>query len=327
MAAPLTVQLRNAESSVLFMQQEHAKTLQGLHQELQKLQKKCAELTFELAMKSGSPDEEFYEKQQKLLEAQLREKTKDYLEAEMQVQKRDSKIIILEQQAKIQDRRHQDEIKQYQSKISGMTSELEQRSNSLAYMTTQLHQLKLRHQARDDTSPAERIGSPVPPKDKPHHVRRHKVRSSSIGLLPGENLRGHLRAVHPASIENADVLECTADAATKQFIVTTRHSGSASPHRPIARSRTEIMDLRPFLANAAGRDQDINAKPAPPILPPIAPHLEDGRHRPEKHPMFAKRTLHRSSSEFEISSKETLAVEKVCSVENDLRQIEQSKTD
>ena len=57
MAAPLTVQLRNAESSVLFMQQEHAKTLQGLHQELQKLQKKCAELTFELAMKSGSPDE------------------------------------------------------------------------------------------------------------------------------------------------------------------------------------------------------------------------------------------------------------------------------
>ena len=57
MAAPIEIQLRNAQSSILFMQQEHAQTLQGLHQELQKLQKKCAELNFELAMKEGTPDE------------------------------------------------------------------------------------------------------------------------------------------------------------------------------------------------------------------------------------------------------------------------------
>lgn len=35
------VQLQNAESSILFMQQEHAKTLQGLYAEINKLQKKC----------------------------------------------------------------------------------------------------------------------------------------------------------------------------------------------------------------------------------------------------------------------------------------------
>ena len=57
MAAPVDIQLRNAQSSILFMQQEHAQTLQGLHGELQKLQKKCGELTFELAMKEGGPDE------------------------------------------------------------------------------------------------------------------------------------------------------------------------------------------------------------------------------------------------------------------------------
>ena len=57
MAAPVEIQLRNAQSSILFMQQEHAQTLQGLHGELQKLQKKCGELTFELAMKEGGPDE------------------------------------------------------------------------------------------------------------------------------------------------------------------------------------------------------------------------------------------------------------------------------
>lgn len=35
------LQLQNAESSILFMQQEHAKTLQGLYSEITKLQKKC----------------------------------------------------------------------------------------------------------------------------------------------------------------------------------------------------------------------------------------------------------------------------------------------
>ena len=39
--AQARVQLQNAESSILFMQQEHAKTLQGLYAEISKLQKKC----------------------------------------------------------------------------------------------------------------------------------------------------------------------------------------------------------------------------------------------------------------------------------------------
>lgn len=39
--AQARVQLQNAESSILFMQQEHAKTLQGLYAEINKLQKKC----------------------------------------------------------------------------------------------------------------------------------------------------------------------------------------------------------------------------------------------------------------------------------------------
>ena len=34
--------LRNAESSIAFMQEQHARTLEGLHEEIQKLQKKNA---------------------------------------------------------------------------------------------------------------------------------------------------------------------------------------------------------------------------------------------------------------------------------------------
>ena len=34
--------VKNAESSILFMRQQHARTLEGLHEEIHKLQKKNA---------------------------------------------------------------------------------------------------------------------------------------------------------------------------------------------------------------------------------------------------------------------------------------------
>ena len=42
MAAEIQLKLKNAESSIAFMQEQHAKTLEGLHQEIQKLQQKNA---------------------------------------------------------------------------------------------------------------------------------------------------------------------------------------------------------------------------------------------------------------------------------------------
>ena len=51
--AQARVQLQNAESSILFMQQEHAKTLQGLYAEINKLQKKCGGMDRFYPKKSG----------------------------------------------------------------------------------------------------------------------------------------------------------------------------------------------------------------------------------------------------------------------------------
>ena len=42
MIARTRLKLRNAEKSISFMQEQHAKTLAGLHQEIDKLQKKNA---------------------------------------------------------------------------------------------------------------------------------------------------------------------------------------------------------------------------------------------------------------------------------------------
>ena len=42
MTSQAAIHKRNLESSILFMQQEHANTLKALHEEIQKLQKKCS---------------------------------------------------------------------------------------------------------------------------------------------------------------------------------------------------------------------------------------------------------------------------------------------
>ena len=42
MSSQEAIYKRNMESNILFMQQEHAATLKALHEEIQKLQKKCS---------------------------------------------------------------------------------------------------------------------------------------------------------------------------------------------------------------------------------------------------------------------------------------------
>ena len=42
MTSQAAIHKRNLESSILFMQQEHANTLKALHEEIQKLQKKSS---------------------------------------------------------------------------------------------------------------------------------------------------------------------------------------------------------------------------------------------------------------------------------------------
>ena len=42
MLAETRMKLRNAESSIAFLQAQHAEILQGLHAEIQTLQQKCA---------------------------------------------------------------------------------------------------------------------------------------------------------------------------------------------------------------------------------------------------------------------------------------------
>lgn len=56
-AVPLQRQ-QSFQSSILFIQEQHTETLKSLHDEIQKLQKRCSELTFQLAMETTSSPQE-----------------------------------------------------------------------------------------------------------------------------------------------------------------------------------------------------------------------------------------------------------------------------
>uniref|UniRef100_A0A3P8WV85 CCDC92/74 N-terminal domain-containing protein n=1 Tax=Cynoglossus semilaevis TaxID=244447 RepID=A0A3P8WV85_CYNSE len=48
-------QLQSAQKNLLFLQQNHAVTLKGLHAEVRRLQQQCTDLTYELTVRSCDP--------------------------------------------------------------------------------------------------------------------------------------------------------------------------------------------------------------------------------------------------------------------------------
>uniref|UniRef100_A0A668AET8 CCDC92/74 N-terminal domain-containing protein n=1 Tax=Myripristis murdjan TaxID=586833 RepID=A0A668AET8_9TELE len=48
-------QLHSAQKNLLFLQQDHANTLKGLHAEIRRLQQHCTDLTYELTVRSSDP--------------------------------------------------------------------------------------------------------------------------------------------------------------------------------------------------------------------------------------------------------------------------------
>lgn len=319
MAAPIEIQLRNAQSSILFMQQEHAQTLQGLHQELQKLQKKCAELNFELAMKEGTPDEEHYRKQQKVLEAEVKEAKAEKQNHEEMVEKKDRRINTMEQQLKVQEKKYVDEIKKLKQFVHRHKTERDQKSEMIAHLTAQLHQLSLtKHQHKRTVSLEEdfaRTGSPQPPKEpRPSFSRHHKqvtLRHSAEHIV----VNGPVRGVH--------TVEMTKDGglSLRQPSYTPR----SKPH-----SHGHSSPVSAFLVQS--EPQDVDVKSGHQVLPPILPATRRHPRSTHRHPpnILAKNDGRLSGSRSKDSQspeKHTLAVKTVFSNENNFCQVEESKSD
>eukprot|EP01137_Pigoraptor_chileana_P004662 Opistho-2@46619 len=178
--------VRNLESAVSFMQKEHGATLAGLHGELSRLQERCADLTFQVAIKEDIILAEHdgrdvvirFEKDLSLLHAR-----NDVLERS--AKDSDTKIDELEKELAAQRRRHKEQLQRRDATISRLGNELEDRARTIARLTSQIHRAGLK--AGKDVENAEFGGTdsvnPVMSSRIEHggHGHRHPGYRSSVG--------------------------------------------------------------------------------------------------------------------------------------------------
>ncbi|XP_014662669.1 PREDICTED: coiled-coil domain-containing protein 92-like [Priapulus caudatus] len=92
---------------------------------------------------------DFTRKQVEALDEQLTLEKRRALELRDDIEKRDRRIRILEQQLKAKDKQYIQELKGVKAEISVLHKELDQKSSMIAYLTTQLHQAKINNRSRE----------------------------------------------------------------------------------------------------------------------------------------------------------------------------------
>ncbi|KAL4224214.1 Coiled-coil domain of unknown function [Mactra antiquata] len=227
MATQEAIHKRNLESSILFMQQEHAATLKALHEEIKKLQKKCSDLTFELNMagldiQDGVPSEvvEHIKHLEKMIDTQR--ETQHELEVELE--KKDQLIKENEYTYKRQKMKHIEELRAKNKEMEELRAQLDAAANSNAYYQNELLKIKKAKFASQGGGHSTQIPhdgvshAPVPPKEsrsnpkRAFHIRRtlndpvkdethelHDLKPGSGGAVRGSS-GGTSRSDSPAEL-------------------------------------------------------------------------------------------------------------------------------
>ncbi|TRY98021.1 hypothetical protein DNTS_008743 [Danionella cerebrum] len=143
-------QLHSAQKNLLFLQQDHANTLKGLHAEIRRLQQHCTDLTYELTMRSSDPGDDGEARCRELhqrceeLEIQLKAKEQENTELLRDLEQKNAMISVLENTIREREKKYLDELKLKSHKLAVLSGELEQRASTIAYLTSQLHATKKR---------------------------------------------------------------------------------------------------------------------------------------------------------------------------------------
>ncbi|XP_059175967.1 coiled-coil domain-containing protein 92-like [Physella acuta] len=247
---------QNLESSILFMQQEHSTMLKALHEEINGLQKKCSDLTFQLTMQGLTVNKpgDFEDHVQKEIDTSQEEISK----LEKKLSEQISKVERLEAEARAKQKKRLDESRQQAQVVSALRAELEAKSNNIAYLTTELH--KLKQKARTEHPEATALGTshtgaqgPPTQPGHPHAEASHAIKKSHIPqhYIPvpppkDKNVFGTgrlRRSGHAKVIQQGQLLNSS------------RSSGSESP------------DISPFLQ--ISKDELTMGPKQAPVLPPI----------------------------------------------------------
>ncbi|CAG5920842.1 unnamed protein product [Menidia menidia] len=191
-------QLQSAQKNLLFLQQDHASTLKGLHAEIRRLQQQCTDLTYELTVRSSDPSDSSEVRCKELqrrceeLEAQLKKKEEENTELLRDLEQKNAMISVLENTIKEREKKYLEELKMKSHKLAVLSGELEQRASTIAYLTSQLHATKKKllagssSEASPNVSPvASYKPTPPPAKDRqPETPRRRMKKSLSQPLHP-----------------------------------------------------------------------------------------------------------------------------------------------
>ncbi|KAJ8379892.1 hypothetical protein SKAU_G00006700 [Synaphobranchus kaupii] len=246
-------QLHSAQKNLLFLQQDHAHTLKGLHAEIRRLQQHCTDLTYELTVRSSDATDDGearcleLRKKCEELEEQLKAKEEENAELLRELEQKNAMISVLENTIKEREKKYLEELKMKSHKLAVLSGELEQRASTIAYLTSQLHATKKRLLAGSSSETSPNVSpvssykpSPPPAKERqqPDTPRRRMKKSLS----------------QPLHSEYAELYRLGADG-----------------RRLVLREAVDAMpDPTPFLQarEASAEAQVLRERPA--VIPPIA---------------------------------------------------------
>ncbi|XP_061673917.1 coiled-coil domain-containing protein 92 [Syngnathoides biaculeatus] len=191
-------QLQSAQKNLLFLQQDHANTLKGLHAEIRRLQQQCTDLTYELTVRSSDPSDSGEARCRELqrrceeLEAELKKKEEENAELLRDLEQKNAMIFVLENTIKEREKKYLEELKMKSHKLALLSGELEQRAGTIAYLTSQLHATKKKLLAGSSSEGSPNVSpvasfkpAPPPAKDgQPETPRRRMRKSLSQPLHP-----------------------------------------------------------------------------------------------------------------------------------------------
>jgi len=215
---------KNLESAVLFMQTEHASTLKALHEEIQHLQKRCSELTFQLAMETtSSSQEDFYREKCTSLELKCSQQEKSHAEKVEELRQKEEKILKLECKLQSYKEHENKNLMRVRSENKHLRAELDKKADTISTLMTQLHKLKKREieaarhaqatrasfesraSSHSAGSSEERSGSPAT------HEPSAPADPPPPQLKPRRHMRGHMQLQsvqqRPPSSRRLDALE------------------------------------------------------------------------------------------------------------------------
>lgn len=194
-AAPMQTheqKIQSLQHSILFLQSQHASTLSDLHKEIEKLQQRCSELTFQLTLSGvGGNGIQPGPVVKDVLEDEIRTIRQGNKELLCTVETKDKRILLLEGQLKSKEQRYHDDLKNIQRRIAELEHEMESKSNTIAYLTSQIQQNKLKYKPRNlDVNMVDNEGveggidnnmvmfNPLPPTGSPIRRRDYNLRRS-----------------------------------------------------------------------------------------------------------------------------------------------------